>query len=80
MADTRKKSEKAFDLFLEAYNTKHPKAAQWLEEAREELLVFDDISADVYFGRHREILSKRDQIKSKNMALRKTQNLKIRVT
>ena len=36
-------------------------------------------SADVYFGQHREILNKRDQIKRKTLALRKKQNLKTRV-
>ena len=35
--------------------------------------------ADVYFGRHREILTKRDQIKRKTLALRRKQNLKTRV-
>ena len=35
--------------------------------------------ADVYFGRHREILTKRDQIKRKTLAMRRKQNLKTRV-
>ena len=35
--------------------------------------------ADVYFGRNREILTKRDRIKRKTLALRKKQNLKTRV-
>ena len=35
--------------------------------------------ADVYFSRHREILTKRDQIKRKTLALRRKQNLKTRV-
>ncbi len=35
--------------------------------------------ADVYFGRNREILTKRDHIKRKTLALRKKQNLKTRV-
>jgi transposase InsO family protein len=35
--------------------------------------------ADVYFGRKREILTKRDQIKRKTLALRRKQNLKTRV-
>ena len=35
--------------------------------------------ADVYFGRNREILTKRDKIKRKTLALRRKQNLKIRV-
>ena len=35
--------------------------------------------ADVYFGRNCEILTKRDKIKIKTLALRRKQNLKIRV-
>ena len=35
--------------------------------------------ADVYSGRHREILTKRDQVKRKTEVLRKKQNLKTRV-
>ena len=35
--------------------------------------------SDVYLGRHREILTKRDQIKRKTLALRRKQNLKARV-
>ncbi len=35
--------------------------------------------ADVYFGRHREILTKRDRIKKKTLELRRKQNLKARV-
>ena len=35
--------------------------------------------SDVYFDRHREILTKRDQIKRKTLALRRKQNLKTRV-
>ena len=35
--------------------------------------------ADVYFGRNREILTKRDQIKRKILALRRKQNLNTRV-
>ena len=35
--------------------------------------------SDVYFDRHREILTKRDQIKRKTLDLRRKQNLKIRV-
>ncbi|UCD12441.1 MAG: IS3 family transposase, partial [Nitrospinaceae bacterium] len=35
--------------------------------------------ADVYFGRHREILTKRDRIKKKTLALRRKQNLNARV-
>ena len=35
--------------------------------------------ADVYFGRHHEILTKRDLIKRKILELRRKQNLKTRV-
>ena len=35
--------------------------------------------ADVYFGRRREILTKRDQIKRKTLAMRRKQNLRTRV-
>jgi putative transposase len=35
--------------------------------------------ADVYFGRRRKILTKRDQIKRKTLKLRRKQNLKARV-
>ena len=35
--------------------------------------------ADAYFGRNREILTKRAQIKRKTLALRRKQNVKIRV-
>jgi putative transposase len=35
--------------------------------------------ADVCFGRNLEILTKRDQIKRKTLALRRKQNLKIKV-
>ena len=35
--------------------------------------------ADVYFSRHREILTRRDQIKRKTLALRRKQNLKTKV-
>ena len=39
-------AEKAFDLFLETYNAKYPKATQCLEKDREELLAFYDFPAD----------------------------------
>ena len=35
--------------------------------------------ADVYFGRHREILTKRDRIKKKTLALRRKRNLNAKV-
>lgn len=46
MAETRESAEKAFDLFLETYNAKYPKATQCLEKDREELLAFYDFPAD----------------------------------
>ena len=45
-AQTREDAEKAFDLFLETYNAKYPKATQCLEKDREELLAFYDFPAD----------------------------------
>ena len=42
--------------------------------------IFNNVTpADVYFSRNREILTKRDRIKRKTLALRKKQNLKTRV-
>lgn len=46
MAETREDAEKAFDLFLETYKAKYPKAARCLEKDREELLAFYDFPAD----------------------------------
>ena len=46
MAATREEAEKAFDLFLETYQLKYPKATQCLEKDREELLAFYDFPAD----------------------------------
>jgi transposase-like protein len=44
-ADTREDAEKAFDLFLETYEPKYPKAALCLAKDRNELMVFYDFPA-----------------------------------
>lgn len=46
MAETRVNAEKAFDIFIETYKAKYPKAVQCLEKDREELLEFCDSPAD----------------------------------
>jgi putative transposase len=46
MADTREEANKAFDLFIETYQAKYPKAAACLEKDREELLAFYDFPAE----------------------------------
>lgn len=46
MADTREAAYEAFDLFVETYQTKYPKAAQCLQKDREELLAFYDFPAE----------------------------------
>lgn len=46
MAETRASAEKAFDLFVETYNAKYPKATQCLAKDREELLAFYDFPAE----------------------------------
>jgi putative transposase len=46
MAETRENAEKAFDLFIQTYQLKYPKAAQCLEKDREDLLAFYDFPAD----------------------------------
>jgi len=46
MADTRKQAGEAFDLFLETYTAKYPKAAACLEKDREQLLAFEDFPAE----------------------------------
>ena len=38
MADTREQADQAFDLFVETYQAKYPKAAECLQKDREELL------------------------------------------
>jgi putative transposase len=46
MADTRAHAHEAFDLFIETYQAKYPKAAECLEKDREELLAFYDFPAE----------------------------------
>lgn len=46
MADTREAAYEAFDLFVETYQAKYPKAAQCLQKDREELLAFYDFPAE----------------------------------
>ncbi len=43
---TKKKAEKAFDLFVEKYGAKYPKAVACLEKDREVLLTFYDYPAE----------------------------------
>ncbi|MHB1391260.1 MAG: IS256 family transposase [Thermoleophilia bacterium] len=45
MAETKNDAEKAFDLFLETYQDKYPKAARCLAKNREALLAFYDFPA-----------------------------------
>jgi transposase-like protein len=46
MAETRQHAHEAFDLFVETYQAKYPKAAECLEKDREELLAFYDFPAE----------------------------------
>lgn len=46
MADTREHANQAFDLFLETYQAKYPKACQCLAKDREQLLAFYDFPAE----------------------------------
>jgi putative transposase len=46
MADTREHAYEAFDLFVETYQAKYPKAAECLAKDREELLAFYDFPAE----------------------------------
>lgn len=46
MAETKAKAERAFDLFLEIYKAKYPKAADCLAKDRETLLTFYDFPAE----------------------------------
>jgi len=46
MAETREAAEKAFDLFIETYALKYPKAAECLKKDREALLTFYDFPAE----------------------------------
>ena len=45
MADTQEHANKAFDLFLAAYQDKYPKAVQCRHKDRESLLAFYDLPA-----------------------------------
>ena len=44
-SETKADAEKAFDLFIETYEPKYPKATLCLEKNREELLAFFDFPA-----------------------------------
>ena len=44
-AETKADAEKAFDLFLETYEPKYPKATVCLQKDREELLAFHSFPA-----------------------------------
>jgi transposase-like protein len=46
MADTRQAAEAAFDVFLEKYGAKYPKATECLAKDRDELLAFYDFPAE----------------------------------
>ena len=46
MAETRRDANKAFDLFVESYQAKYPKAAACLTEDRDVLLAFYDFPAE----------------------------------
>ena len=46
MADTRKDARKAFDLFIETFRAKYPKAVECLEKDRDVLLTFYDFPAE----------------------------------
>jgi putative transposase len=46
MADTREAAHEAFDLFLETYQAKYPKATECLRKDRDELLAFYDFPAE----------------------------------
>jgi putative transposase len=46
MADTREHAYEAFDLFIETYQAKYPKATECLQKDREELLAFYDFPAE----------------------------------
>jgi putative transposase len=45
-AETRKKAQDAFDLFLETFGAKYPKATECLKKDRDELLAFYDFPAE----------------------------------
>jgi transposase-like protein len=46
-AETKADAEKAFDLFIETYEPKYPKATVCLQKDREELLAFRNLSTSL---------------------------------
>jgi transposase-like protein len=50
LGDTRKSAEKAFDVFINTFKSKYPKAAECLDKDREDLLTFYDFPA--YHWKH----------------------------
>lgn len=46
MAATREETDRAFDLFVETYQTKYPKATDCLKKDRDALLAFYDFPAE----------------------------------
>jgi transposase-like protein len=46
MAETKENAEKAFDLFVEKYGAKYPKAVECLTKDRDEMLAFYDFPAE----------------------------------
>ncbi len=46
MAETREEAETAFELFVDTYQAKYPKACQCLEKDREQMLAFYDFPAE----------------------------------
>ena len=54
-AETKADAEKAFDLFIETYEPKYPKATLCLQKDREELLAFYDFPAKHWQSSERPI-------------------------
>lgn len=50
MADTRENARLAFDLFVQTYQPKYPKAAECLNKDNEALLTFYDFPAEPLFA------------------------------
>jgi putative transposase len=46
MSDTRENAYKAFDIFIDTYESKYPKATECLQKDKEELLAFYDFPAE----------------------------------
>jgi transposase-like protein len=46
MSETRENAYKAFDIFIDMYESKYPKATQCLQKDKEELLAFYDFPAE----------------------------------